>query len=545
MNASLADLLSQIAHELAQTDDPLRAMPTIVSAVRSAVDGAYAVFVPVADSELAWVWSSADGEEPDSTVADLLQAALRSDNAPRRDHAERPLVMMPVTHRGRALGTLCAAGVPEADPFTSDDGAVVRLLADQAAVAIAMGQSRAVAAARRADLEDRNQQLAALSDAAIAISSELSLERVLQEIVDAARGLVRARYAALGVPNADGSLDAFIHSGMSDDEVGQIAHFPTGLGLLGAITQSNRPIRLASMGDDVRSVGFPDNHPPMTSFLGAPILAADRVIGTLYFTDKEDDQPFNAADEELVVMFAAHASVALQNARLYEQVEQLAVLDERTRIGMDLHDGIIQSIYAMGLVLESTKLVLPPEAEEAHRLLNMAVGGLNDAIKDIRNFIMDLRPRRFRGDLGQGIAQLVREFQANTLVPVELQINAAELSNLPPVVGRAAFLTTQEALANIARHAKASQVDVTITRGNEHIVLAIDDDGRGFDMEDKSRRVGHGLANMQARAEELNGRFYVRSMPGEGTTVTLRLPVVQNSARTRRLGNGGTLRDGI
>ena len=219
-----------------------------------------------------------------------------------------------------------------------------------------------------------------------------------------------------------------------------------------------------------------------------------------------DADAFSADDAELVMMFAAHASVALQNAKLYEQVEQLAVLDERTRIGMDLHDGIIQSIYAMGLVLESTKLVLPEGADEAQRLLDMAVNGLNDSIKDIRNFIMDLRPRRFRGDLALGLAQLVREFQANTLVPVELNINSADLASMSPVVAHAVYLTTQEALANIARHAKASQVEVEITSDSKHIVFSIRDDGRGFDINDNSRRIGHGLP-IWKRAEELGGRF--------------------------------------
>jgi signal transduction histidine kinase len=271
----------------------------------------------------------------------------------------------------------------------------------------------------------------------------------------------------------------------------------------------------------------------MTRFLGTPILAGAQKIGNLYFTDKIDGTVFTETDEELVVMFAAHASVAVQNAKLYEQVEQLAVLDERTRIGMDLHDGIIQSIYAMGLVLESTKLVLPEGSDEARRLLEMAVDGLNDAIKDIRNFIMDLRPRRFRGDLGQGLAQLVREFQANTLTPVKLNLNSAELSNLPTSIGRAVFLTTQEALANIARHAKADLVMVELLRSGGNLIYTIRDDGRGFDVSDKSRQVGHGLANMQARAEELNGRFAINSAPGDGTSITLRLPLTPQTARSR------------
>lgn len=424
----------------------------------------------------------------------------------------------------QSLGTLYLIDKLDGSPFTDNDRHIAATIADLGAIAL-QNESLTVAERRLDRLsQQRYRQITALSNATVAISGELSLEKVLQQIVDSARELIGARYAALGIPNVDGYLDAFIVSGMTSDDAALIPHPPHGLGLLGAVTHSDQPIRIDNIADDPRSVGFPLNHPPMKSFLGAPIVAGDRIIGRLYFTDKIDADAFSADDTDLVMMFAAHASVALQNAKLYEQVEQLAVLDERTRIGMDLHDGIIQSIYAMGLVLESTKLVLPEGADEAQRLLDMAVNGLNDAIKDIRNFIMDLRPRRFRGDLALGLAQLVREFQANTLVPVELNVNSADLASLSPVVAHAVYLTTQEALANVARHAKASQVEVEITSDSKHIVFSIRDDGLGFDINDNSRRIGHGLANMEARADELAGRFVLRAAPGTGTTIIMRLP---------------------
>lgn len=425
----------------------------------------------------------------------------------------------------QSLGTLYLIDKQGSTQFAENDRHIAAVIADLTATAL-QNESLVIAERQESRIsQQRMRQLTALSNATVAISSELSLDKVLQQIVDSARELIGARYAALGIPNVDGYLDAFVISGMHRDDVALIPHLPHGLGLLGVVTQSDQPIRIDNIAEDPRSVGFPLNHPPMKSFLGAPIVAGDRIIGRLYFTDKMDADAFSADDAELVMMFAAHASVALQNAKLYEQVEQLAVLDERTRIGMDLHDGIIQSIYAMGLVLESTKLVLPEGADEAQRLLDMAVNGLNDSIKDIRNFIMDLRPRRFRGDLALGLAQLVREFQANTLVPVELNINSADLASMSPVVAHAVYLTTQEALANIARHAKASQVEVEITSDSKHIVFSIRDDGRGFDINDNSRRIGHGLANMEARAEELGGRFVLRSTPGSGTIIIMRLPV--------------------
>ena len=367
------------------------------------------------------------------------------------------------------------------------------------------------------------ETLRALNDAALLVAREVNLEQVLEHIVEAARTLVGAQYAALGLPNSHGLLDAFIHSGIPSDLVKQIGHLPEGHGLLGAIIAEKRSIRLPKIDADRRSVGFPAGHPPMDSFLGVPVVAGDKVLGNLYLTNKGDGVEFSAEDQNVVEMLAAHAAIAIQNAHLYEQVEQLAIVDERQRIGMDLHDGVIQSIYAVGLTLDSLKLTLPDESE-SHTLIDQSMRGLNEAIQDIRNFIMDLRPRRFQGDLAQGIAQLAREFQANTLTPVSVNLTAST-GNLSPARARAFFLTLQEALANIARHAKASQVEIDLFEGADAHSLRIKDDGIGFDTTDSSRRIGHGLANMQSRAQNENGVFTIQSAPSQGTVITFSLPV--------------------
>jgi len=370
--------------------------------------------------------------------------------------------------------------------------------------------------------------LEALNRAALAIASELDVDKVLQLIVDSARDLVGAKYAALAVGDwgmpGPGNVHRFVVSGLSREQIRRIDHWPHGRGLLGAVIHGQKPIRLRQMKDDARSVGAPTGHPSMDSFLGVPILGGSETLGNLYLTDKANDQEFTEADQRLIEMLAAHAAVAIQNARLYSQVERLAVLEERTRIGMDLHDGVIQSIYAVGLTLESTRLALPDGADEVSALLDTAIEGLNDAIRDIRNFILDLRPRRFAGDVQQGMAQLVREFQANTMIPVSVNI-PERLDDLPLPLGRAIFLTTQEALANIARHARAKKVDIFLQCSASEVILSVRDDGRGFDSTNEALRVGHGLANMQARAESLRGSFDLESTPGLGSIITLTLPL--------------------
>jgi len=378
----------------------------------------------------------------------------------------------------------------------------------------------------RQQLASRNRQLAALNSAALAIAAELTLEKVVKQIVDSARELVGAQYAALGVPNAEGYLETFVYSGMPTELARRIPHLPQGHGLLGALIHDPQPIRIPRIADDPRSVGFPMHHPEMESFLGVPIVAANEVLGNLYLTNKLTADEFSEYDLEMVEMLAAHVAVAIQNARLYEQVGRLAIVDERARIGMDLHDGVIQSIYAVGLILESTRLEIQKNhMSEADTLLENAIVGLNDTIRDIRNFILDLRPHRFSGNLEQGLSRLVREFQVNTMIPVTLSIppDVVALSSTPVV--RAIFLTTQEALANIARHARASQVSITAQRGPKGVELVITDNGRGFDASTMKQAVGHGLANMRARAEELKGSFRIQTAPGKGTAVRLTFPI--------------------
>ncbi len=377
------------------------------------------------------------------------------------------------------------------------------------------------------EAEFANRALRALNQAALAMAAELDIEKVLQLIVDSARDLIGSHYAALAVGdwremNA-AEVHRFVTSGMTDDQISGIPHWPRGKGLLGAVIHEQQGIRVDEIRDDPRSIGVPEGHPEMHTFLGVPIRGSGETFGNLYLADKNDGQPFSEADEQLIEMLAGHAAVAIQNARLYSQVERLAILEERSRIGMDLHDGVIQSIYAVGLTLESARLTLPDGSEESEALLDTAVGGLNEAIRDIRNFILDLRPRRFPGDVQMGLQQLVREFQANTMVPVTLSIPEG-ISELPLPLARAIYLTTQEALANVARHARAGSVSVSLFCTDQDVALSVSDDGRGFDSEAETVRIGHGLANMQARAEGLGGTFRLRSVPRQGTSITLQLP---------------------
>ncbi len=365
----------------------------------------------------------------------------------------------------------------------------------------------------------------ALNDAALAIAGNFSLDKVLNQIVTSARQLVNAQYGALGVPNSDGNLVEFVHSGMSADEAAAIEHPPKGRGALGALIREKKPIRLRRVSDDPRSVGFPPHHLPMSSFLGVPILYDDVAVGNLYLTNKLDGDEFTAADQKLAEMLAAHAAIAIKKAQLHEEIQRLAIVEERARIGMDLHDGVIQSIYAVGLTLESARLILPANATQPNQLITSAIDGLNDTISDIRNFILDLRPRHFSGDLIQGLGQLEREFQANTMVQMDVTIEPEAAMVASSTIARALYMTAQEALANIARHAKATQVYLELKRTNAGICLRIGDNGKGFNPAAIDQSVGHGLQNMRARAQELGGSFDLQTAPGQGASVQVEIPL--------------------
>ncbi|MCS6910529.1 MAG: GAF domain-containing sensor histidine kinase [Anaerolineales bacterium] len=372
-----------------------------------------------------------------------------------------------------------------------------------------------------------SRRLLALDAAVLAISSDLSLSETLQRIVTAAAELVDARYGALGVPNTSGEmLVEFVTTGLTPEEEARIGARPRGHGILGVILHEGRSLRLADLRRHPRSVGFPPHHPPMKSFLGVPIRYKGKLLGNLYLTDKRSAPEFTEDDQYIIELLAAHAGIAIENARLYEKVQQLRVLEERQRIGMDLHDGVIQSIYAVGLNLELVNSLLNDgEIQEARDRVHRAIDALNATIRDIRAYILDLRPRLFDGNnLVSGLERLLTEFKANTLMNVEFSAEPSADKALSIEERRVLFHIAQEALSNTARHSRASQVEVKLLEHPDSIELSLRDNGRGFQLDAIEQRVGHGLRNMHERILAVGGKCSVYSEAGQGTEVVARVP---------------------
>ena len=350
----------------------------------------------------------------------------------------------------------------------------------------------------------------ALDAAVRGISGVLDIDQVLQLIVDRVRELVSATYAALGIVDDTGRITQFITSGITAEQRRAIGDLPRGHGLLGLIIRENRAYRIPSIASHPESYGFPPNHPPMTSFLGVPITVKGDVVGRLYLTDKRDAHEFSANDQALVETFALHAGIAIDNARLHDQVQRLAVVDERDRISRDLHDSIIQSIYAVTLSLDDVPDLVGEDPDEARARVDAAIDALHAVIQDIRTFIFGLRPLLLdSGSVMDGLGTLADELRRNTAIEVEIRGEAPPDLSVEVV---AELLTiAREALANMARHSAAGHAEIALSADDGGVRLLMADDGQGFDHTATAAAGHHGLANMRARAERLGGTMVDRT----------------------------------
>lgn len=371
------------------------------------------------------------------------------------------------------------------------------------------------------------ERLIALQQASLQLVENISLETLLERIATVASEQAQAQYAALGVQGPDGKIKQFITVGMSAGEIRRIAHAPVGLGLLGALMDTDQTIRIPDIHADPRSVGFPKNHPAMIPFLGVPIRLRDEQLGQIYLTNKIGQPEFTADDEQVIQMLAAYAAVAIHNARLYEDLRRLTVLEERERIGMDLHDGIIQSIFGVGLVLEHARLIAQEDPEKSRERIQQSIDSLNQTIRDIRSYILDLRPRQLGSEnLLDGLKRLVTEFRLNTLAEATLTGKPGDVASLPQAHATALFHICQETLANAAKHAGAQKVDVSLWATSDRVIMEVRDDGKGFDMAEMNITLGHGLSNIQTRIHQVGGEVEITSVVDEGTSVLAWVPIV-------------------
>jgi signal transduction histidine kinase len=367
-------------------------------------------------------------------------------------------------------------------------------------------------------------RLRQLLEAVLFIESDLSMPSVLYRIIEQAKNLAGAKYAAMGVLDEEGKrLAEFLTVGLDEDTVRAIGAPPEGRGVLGQLIVDPRPIRLEDVTTHPFSWGFPPNHPIMHSFLGVPILVSNKVFGNLYLAEKQGERSFSEEDEAVVQALATAAGIAIDSANLHKRISELTLIEDRERIARDLHDTVIQRLFATGLSLQG--IVKRIEDATVSKRLQDAVDELDDVIRQIRSTIFALGHEM---DTGQGVrhalAEMVRDSAKALGFEPSLEVDGPLDSVISPGQREHLLTTVREALSNVARHARATAVKVVVTVGEE-IVLEVEDNGVGFDVAEVRSCSGRGLANMSERAKLLGGHCSIDNRPSGGTVLTWVVPL--------------------
>ncbi|HEU4895363.1 MAG TPA: GAF domain-containing sensor histidine kinase [Acidimicrobiia bacterium] len=366
------------------------------------------------------------------------------------------------------------------------------------------------------------ERLAPLISEAAAVEGEADLGRVLRTLVSEVMAATGAPYVAMGVIGEHQVLSDFVYEGISKEQAERIGHLPTGHGVLGTVIRENETIILERISDHPDSVGFPEHHPPMEAFLGVPVAVGGDAFGNLYLTDK--DGGFTDEDLAIVQALGRIAGAAIQTARLQGRLRHVAIIEDRNRIARDLHDSVIQDLFAVGLGLQglSTRI----EDEALARTLHGSIDTLDEAVGTLRRYVFELKDVA-RPSLGidERIQTLVARMGTVYPANVTLTIDDFETRDSDDEL----LLVVTEALSNALRHSHAENVEIELVREGDHQVLRVSDDGIGFDPSE-GRDQGMGVANMRVRARGLGGEMVIDSS-AEGTLVEVRVPVSPPSDR--------------
>jgi two-component system sensor histidine kinase DevS len=426
---------------------------------------------------------------------------------------------------GRPLGQIYLTDKENAREFSERDQQAIEMLAAHAAAAIENARLYQQILVNQSELEQRNEELEVSLGLSDMVSSEMELDDLLRVMLERVSGLFGADAAEIHLRDEDRNVyELALHYGEAEAAFREIERFHPGEGWVGIVGQKGKPLWTSDLERERRFRRKGVVEAGFHSIVSVPLRARGQILGVLGLAFYSH-RPVNEREVGLLEAVGAGAGITIANARLTRQARRLAVLEERERIAMDLHDGIIQSIYAVGLTLESSRLMGEKrDPAELQRRLMQAIEGLNDIIRDLRNYILDLQPGRMRAEtLEAALRQLGREFSANTSICLELTLEPEALLRLPAEVSEELYLVAQEALANVAKHAHASRAWLNLRLVEDEILLQVIDNGHGFDVEQEDQLLGHGLSNMMRRANAIGGSCDLTSSPGEGTTLSVRI----------------------
>ncbi len=444
-------------------------------------------------------------------------------------HAEmHSLLGVPIRIGGRQLGQIYLTEKIGETEFSPDDEKVIEILSSYAGVAIENARLYERLQERESTLTKRNDQLAVINQIGSALASSLELEEILNKTLALLMAHFRVEAGEIFLKEEDESLRLVLHRGEAAEAFWTRNRFKIGEGMVGKAAETRKPVISNHLDQDMQGTRQAVVEAGFKQIACIPLTTHGEVVGVLTIATRSR-RTISQSELQLLVSVAAGAGTAIENARLHSNVRRLAVLEERERIGMDLHDGIIQSIYGVGLALENARSLLRENPKDAEQRLQKAMEDLNHTIRDIRSYILDLRPRQLQGEsLLEGLGRLISEFKQNTKLEVSLAAPKDLLTDLTQMQAMSLFHICQEALANIAKHAKASKVTIDLWTTSDRVLLEISDNGQGFELDKTNKTVGHGLANMVTRVQNVGGDVDITSGIGEGTSILAWVPRLPN-----------------
>lgn len=459
-----------------------------------------------------------------------LHADPRSVGFPPHHPQMTSFLGVPIQSGNTNLGQIYLTDKLDHTEFTEEDEKVIETLASYAAVAIANARLYQELHQRDEALTRRSEDLALLNELASTLATSIEVDQVLDIALTRVVEYLHVDAGEIYIKEEAGnSLSLVLHRGSFKPNIWLHDRYPVGEGLVGKIAESGK-MRMSSLTGQARKHLSPEMlEAGFQQIACFPLTGYGGVLGVLCVAVCPPSL-LGEREVRLLTTISSWSGTAIENTRLIYQGKRLAILEERERIGMDLHDGIIQSIYAVGLTLEHARLLLnEDDRAQATRRINQAVDDLNSTIRDIRAYILDLRPRQLHEEnLAEGLQRLVNEFKANTFVETILQIPSSGIARLPQSRATALFHICQETLANVAKHAHARRVEIAVWNTPNRVLMEIRDDGRGMELDKVSTSLGHGLSNMHTRARNVDGDVEITSAPGEGTTVLAWVPLPTN-----------------
>ena len=455
----------------------------------------------------------------------IIEKHPRSSGFPAKHPQMTSFLGVPILAGEKQLGQIYLTDKIDAAEFNDDDEKIIQMLAAYAAAAIQNARLYKHLKERDVALTRRSEDLTLMNDFASTLTASLELDEILNKTLALVMNYMKVEAGEIFLLEDDRkTLRLVLHRGQAAEAFWTRSRFKVNEGFIGIVAKTGEPLISHKLADDLRFLRAAVVKAGFQQIACIPLESTENMVGVLSVATRSKS-PIDERDISLLTAVANWAALAIENARLHQNARRLAVLEERERIGMDLHDGIIQSIFGVGLSLENISHLVKENPQKAQDGIKHAVDDLNQTIRDLRSYILDLRPRQLNGeDLMSGLRRLITEYRAHTLSEAILTGPKEALDDMPQNHSLALFHICQEALANAAKHATAKRLGVNVWVTSDRVLMEVQDNGRGFEIEKMNSSIGHGLANMQTRARNVGGEVDISSVRNEGTTILAWVP---------------------